>query len=172
VISLKGDVYALGVSLLQLATGQLERLAELLPRCREALAGGQGCSLLDPKAGAWDEAAGERLLCLGLWCCQDAAEGRPSSQTVADQLAKLWLATDEALKAAAASSSRAAAGAAGAAGWTGGPAGGQDQQHGTGPRQQQQLPLQQQQQHVPFVASHSTQSSGGSFWRFLTGGAQ
>jgi hypothetical protein len=168
VISLKGDVYALGVSLLQLATGQLERLGELLPRCREALAGGAGCSLLDPKAGAWDEAAGERLLCLGLWCCQDAAEGRPSSQTAADQLAKLWLATDEALKAAAASSSGTAAGAAGRAS---GPQGGQHQQHGPGPsQQQQQLPVQQQQ--APVAASNSMQSSGGSFWRFLTGGAQ
>jgi hypothetical protein len=169
VISLKGDVYALGVSLLQLATGQLERLAELLPRCREALAGGQGGSLLDPKAGAWDEAAGERLLCLGLWCCQDAAEGRPSSQAAADQLAKLWLATDEALKAAAASSSGSAAGAAG---WTGGRPGGQHQQHGAGPSQQQKQQLPLQQQHVPVAASQSTQSSGGSFWRFLTGGAQ
>jgi hypothetical protein len=169
-------VYALGVSLLQLATGQLERLAELLPRCREALAGGGGSSLLDPKAGAWDQAAGERLLCLGLWCCQDAPEGRPSSQTVADQLAKLWLATDEALKAAAA----AAAGAAeGGAGWTSGrQQGGHEQQQSTGARQQQQqhqhqqqLPPQQQ-QHVPVTASSSTQGGGGSFWRFLTGGTQ
>jgi hypothetical protein len=161
------------VSLLQLATGQLERLAELLPRCREALGGGQAGSLLDPKAGAWDEAAGERLLCLGLWCCQDAPEGRPSSQTVADQLAKLWLATDEALKAAAAVGAGAAGGAAG---WAGSrQQAGHEQQQGSNARQQQQSqqPLQlsgqpQQQQHVLAASS----SSGGSFWRFLTGGAQ
>jgi hypothetical protein len=95
----KGDVYALGVSLLQLATGALERLHDLVPRVRDALAAGGGAAaLLDARAGAWDVEAGERLLCLGLWAAAEAPDARPSSGVLAQELAKLWLATDQAAK--------------------------------------------------------------------------
>lgn len=97
-ISVKGDVYALGVSLLQLATGRLERLHDLVPHVKQGLETGQVENLLDKKAGEWDETAGQRLLSLGLWAVTDHYDSRPSSSVIAQELAKLWVAADQALK--------------------------------------------------------------------------
>ena len=98
-ISVKGDVYALGISLLQLATGRLERLHDLVSTVKQGLSQGQGLdTLLDPKAGQWDEAAGQRLLSLGLWAVTEHSDSRPSSGVVAQELARLWVAADQALK--------------------------------------------------------------------------
>jgi hypothetical protein len=97
-ISVKGDVYALGMSLLQLATGRLERLHDLVPHVKQGLEAGQVQGLLDSKAGEWDEAAGQRLLTLGLWGVTEHCESRPSSSVLAQELAKLWVAADQALK--------------------------------------------------------------------------
>ncbi|KAI8467665.1 MAG: kinase-like domain-containing protein [Monoraphidium minutum] len=88
-LSLKTDVYAWGVCLLQLATGALEGLPALLARCRESATAGRGRELLDPGAGAWDAFAGAQLLALALWCCADAPEGRPMMNVVASELARL-----------------------------------------------------------------------------------
>jgi serine/threonine protein kinase len=154
-LSLKTDVFALGVSLLQLATGQLERLHDLLPRCREAVAAGQAAAVLDDKAGSWDEAAGERLLCLGLWSCSDSSEQRPTAQLLAQELAKLWLATDQMLRSQQQQQQQQQAGSTLSL----------SQQQQLLPSQllSQQQPQQQQQQQ-----QHSSGPGGGSFWRFLT----
>jgi len=105
-LTIKADVYALGVSLLQIVTGQVERLQDLVPRCRGALSTSNSSSwedeLLDPAAGPWDVSAGGRLLRLGLWATADKAEERPAAAVVAGQLELLWRATDETLMAAAA----------------------------------------------------------------------
>lgn len=157
-ISVKGDVYALGVSLLQLATGRLERLHDLVPHVRQGLEAGRVDSLLDRQAGAWDEAAGQRLLSLGVWAVTEHADSRPSSSVIAQELAKLWVAADGALKlqanwgTAAAASPAGAAAPAGAAGGSGGGGG--------------LLSL-------PGLGSVGSGSSGaggvaGSFWKFLT----
>ncbi|GBF97015.1 hypothetical protein Rsub_09812 [Raphidocelis subcapitata] len=87
--SLKTDVYAWGVSMLQLATGATDAVATLPARAREAVASGRGRQLLDPGAGHWDAFAGEQLLVLGLWCCSDAPEERPVMSVVAARLARL-----------------------------------------------------------------------------------
>lgn len=160
-ISVKGDVYALGVSLLQLATGRLERLHDLVPHVRQGLGEGRAEGLLDSHAGGpWDEAAGQRLLSLGLWAVTESAEARPSSQVLAQELAKLWVATDQTMKLQASWGVSASGGAAGgsqlAAG--GGVVGGWQPQglaatlSGSGK-----------------VASGS--ASVGGFWRFLTSGS-
>lgn len=155
-ISLKTDVYALGVSLLQLATGQQERLQGIVQRCGEAAAAGAVSRLLDPAAGSWDEAAGERFLCLGLWCCCASADGRPSSSVVAHELAKLHEAADLARKAATnwwAHSSSAGSRTGRLADTTAG-IGGQQQPCLVAPGD---------------LLSASSAPTGGSFWRFLTG---
>lgn len=156
-ISVKGDVYALGVSLLQLATGRLERLHDLVPAVRQGLEAGRVDSLLDRQAGAWDEAAGQRLLSLGLWAVTEHADSRPSSLVVAQELAKLWVAADGALKLQANWSTAAAASPAGAAapaGAAGGGGGGLLSLPGLGS-----------------VGSGGSSGAGGvagSFWKFLT----
>lgn len=155
-VSLKTDVYALGVSLLQLATGQQERLQELVQRCREAVAAGAGASILDPSAGTWDEAAGQRLLSLGLWCCSESAHTRPTSSVLAQELAKLHEATDQARRAAVS--------------WW--PHSSNIDSRGTG-----QVPggisSGESLQHSVTALNSSVQGSnaaaGGGFWRFLTG---
>eukprot|EP00879_Flechtneria_rotunda_P024016 GHRR01025438.1.p1 GENE.GHRR01025438.1~~GHRR01025438.1.p1 ORF type:complete len:288 (+),score=117.45 GHRR01025438.1:243-1106(+) len=174
-LSVKTDVYALGVSLLQLATGQLERLQELVPRCKEAVAAGQSAQVIDSKAGTWDEAAGERLLCLGLWCCADAAVDRPDSQQIATEMAKLWVAADQAIRRAQQQQAAAAAG-----GWAGsGPSAGMQMAAGSSNSSDVRQQPWQQQGHgavsdatnSPWAVTGSGPSgSGGSFWRFITSG--
>jgi hypothetical protein len=164
-ISVKGDVYALGVSLLQLATGRLERLHDLVPHVRQGLEVGEVQGLLDSKAGQWDEAAGQRLLTLGLWGVTEHSESRPSSSVLAQELAKLWVAADQALKLQA-NWGTAASPAAGSSG-----VGLQGVQAGVGWQQGGGLS----------VAGLSTSTAGGgsggggapggvagSFWKFLT----
>jgi hypothetical protein len=99
------DVFALGVTLLQLATGSVERVHELPLRARLAAAGvapdqqqqQQGLAgLLDPRAGAWDPGAGERLLRAALFCCADAPEARPTAAGAAGLLARLHAAAERA----------------------------------------------------------------------------
>lgn len=155
-VSLKTDVYALGVSLLQLATGQQERLQELVQRCREAVAAGAAANILDPAAGVWDEAAGERLLCLGLWCCSDSANARPSSSVVAQELAKLHEAADQAHRAAASWWPRSSSSDSRLIKQVSGNMGGGVTQ-------------QQQQQPGSAASSGTSGAVGGGFWRFLTG---
>ncbi|KAF8069652.1 PUB52 [Scenedesmus sp. PABB004] len=143
VVGLALDVYALGVSLLQLATGALERLHDLVPRARAALGAGEGAGLLDARAGAWDAAAGERLLALGLWAAADAPEARPSAAVLAEQLAKLWLAADQCLAAARGQPQAAV----------------------------QQVAVQQAPQQAAAAqqaAAPQAAPQGGGFWRFLT----
>lgn len=54
------------------------------------MAEGAAASLLDGQAGSWDHSAAERLLKLGLWCCQDVPEERPGMSLVHSDLARLW----------------------------------------------------------------------------------
>lgn len=170
-ISVKGDIYALGMSLLQLATGRLERLHDLVPHVRQGLAAGQVESLLDSKAGEWDEAAAQRLLSLGLWAVTEHADSRPSCSVVAQELAKLWVATDQALKLQANWGSAAAAAVAGSSGSSKvvvqGPQGGAGWQQGGGGGLQG----------MGSAAANSSSNGGGgggpggvagSFWKFLT----
>jgi hypothetical protein len=169
-ISVKGDVYALGMSLLQLATGRLERLHDLVPHVRQGLEAGQVESLLDSKAGEWDEAAAQRLLSLGLWAVTEHADSRPSCSVVAQELAKLWVATDQALKLQAQWGTAGAAAAGGSSG-----ALVQGAQGGTGWQQGGGAGV----QGMGSAAANSSSSSGvgggggpggvaGSFWKFLT----
>jgi hypothetical protein len=91
-------------------TGQVERLQDLLPRCRTALSTTSTTTssssweedLLDPAAGPWDVAVGCRLLRLGLWAAADKADERPAAAVVAAQLELLWRATDETMMSTAA----------------------------------------------------------------------
>jgi hypothetical protein len=116
----RSDAYALGVTLLQLATGVVERVHELPLVARLAAAGvnvdqqrqqqhrapqpqPQGLAgLLDPRAGAWDPGAGERLLRAGLWLCADAPEERGAVEAAAALLARLHAAAERAAERAGA----------------------------------------------------------------------
>jgi len=122
----RADAFALGVTLLQLATGAVERVHELPLRARLAAAaggatGGAGAgatgsgggggggggggaglaSLLDPRAGGWDAAAGERLLRVALWLCAEREEERGTVAGAAAALAALSGAGDRATEAGA-----------------------------------------------------------------------
>lgn len=168
-ISVKGDVYALGVSLLQLATGRLERLHDLVPYVRQGLADGKVEELLDAKAGQWDEAAGQRLLGLGLWAVTEHSDWRPSSQLLAQELGKLWVAADAALKLQASWSSSGAGVAGGSSGSGGG--GGDLGQQGSGGWQGGGLASAPGSGVLGSAGGSGVGSGGGvagSFWKFLT----
>jgi serine/threonine protein kinase len=93
----RSDAFAVGVTLLQLATGETEgRLHELPLRARLAAASSGLAGLLDPRAGGWDAAAGERLLRVALWLCSDRPEERPTAAVAAAALARLHAAAERA----------------------------------------------------------------------------
>jgi hypothetical protein len=88
--SAKTDVYAFGLCLLQLVSGA-DSAKGLAERCRAGLAeGAAALALADPAAGEWDASVAERLLKLGLWCCGEVAEERPSMAVVHGDLGRLW----------------------------------------------------------------------------------
>ncbi len=93
-LSPKADVYAFGLSLLQIVTG-VEAPNHLLERVRAEVLEGREASLLDRKAGDWDVGVGDRLLAVGLWCCCDTPEERPVMWVVAQELGKLWAAVEQ-----------------------------------------------------------------------------
>lgn len=79
--SAKTDVYAFGLTMLQLLTAS-EKPRELIQRCQAAL---EDCGLdqvLDRTAGAWDPMVSERLIKLSLWCVMLDPEQRPSISVV------------------------------------------------------------------------------------------
>lgn len=88
-VSPKTDVYAFGVSLLQLVTSE-NHPKGLVEKCRQALQEGDVARLVDRRAGAWDLQAAARLTKLGLWCCMERPEERPVMHVVHNELLRLW----------------------------------------------------------------------------------
>ncbi|KAG1679318.1 hypothetical protein FOA52_009350 [Chlamydomonas sp. UWO 241] len=86
--SARTDVYAFGLTLLQLLTAA-EHPKELVQRSQAAL---EGCGLggvLDPGAGDWEPIVGERLVKLALWCAMHDAEQRPPIAAVFAELQRM-----------------------------------------------------------------------------------
>jgi len=86
--SSKTDVYAFGLTLLQLLTAAPQP-KDLIRRCQTGL---EECTLLqvlDASAGVWDIFAAERLVKLALWCSMHDAEQRPAIEVVLNDLHRI-----------------------------------------------------------------------------------
>lgn len=91
--SVKTDVYAYGISLLQLLTAARES-PQLLDQSRKALQHHQLSSLLDSRGGNWEPVVAERVLRLALWCAMDKPEDRPHMAAIATELLRICQALD------------------------------------------------------------------------------
>ncbi|KAJ3691047.1 hypothetical protein LUZ61_020211 [Rhynchospora tenuis] len=87
-VSVKSDVYALGVVILQLLTGKSPvGLASLV---ESAVQGGYLIDLLDPKAGNWPMEEATQMALIGLSCAELRQKDRPDlSDTVVPALERL-----------------------------------------------------------------------------------
>ncbi|GAX76050.1 hypothetical protein CEUSTIGMA_g3493.t1 [Chlamydomonas eustigma] len=86
--SSKTDIYAFGLSILQLMTAA-SQTQDLVHTCQIAL---EACNLpqvLDKRAGEWDLLAAERMVKLSLWCSMHDPEQRPSMAMIFTDLQRI-----------------------------------------------------------------------------------
>ncbi|KAK9266515.1 hypothetical protein L1049_005520 [Liquidambar formosana] len=84
----KSDVYSLGVVFLELLTGMqpISHGKNIVREVNMAHQSGMMFSIIDSRMGSYPSECIQRFVALGLWCCQDKPEKRPSMLAVVREL--------------------------------------------------------------------------------------
>ncbi|KAK9290115.1 hypothetical protein L1049_008279 [Liquidambar formosana] len=84
----KSDVYSLGVVFLELLTGMqpISHGKNIVREVNMAHQSGMMFSIIDSRMGSYPSECIQRFVALGLWCCQDKPEERPSMLAVVREL--------------------------------------------------------------------------------------
>ncbi|KAG5514933.1 hypothetical protein RHGRI_036092 [Rhododendron griersonianum] len=88
----KSDVYSLGVVFLELLTGMhpISHGKNIVREVNTAYRSGMIFSVVDDRLGAYPAECVERFVNLGLKCCQEETEARPSMAEVVRELETIW----------------------------------------------------------------------------------
>ncbi|XP_058195943.1 probable LRR receptor-like serine/threonine-protein kinase At1g06840 [Rhododendron vialii] len=88
----KSDVYSLGVVFLELLTGMhpISHGKNIVREVNSAYQSGMIFSVVDDRMGAYPAECVERFVNLGLKCCQEETDARPSMAEVVRELETIW----------------------------------------------------------------------------------